>query len=121
MERIIQSIHDTDGTVVQLEHIPSDDDQTYQLLQSRRTNGVFQLESQGMKQVLSRLKPTSFEDIVAVNALYRPGPMDHIRTYIKRIHGEEEVHYLHAALIAILEKTYGVLIYQEQIIQSVHL
>jgi len=120
MERIIQSIHDTDGTVVQLEHIPSDDYQTYQLLQSARTNGVFQLESQGMKQVLSRLKPTSFEDIVAVNALYRPGPMDHIPTYIKRKHGEEEVHYLHADLIPILEKTYGVLIYQEQIMQIVH-
>src|SRR5690625_7227136 len=73
-----------------------------------------------MKQVLSRLKPTSFEDIVAVNALYRPGPMDHIPTYIKRKHGEEEVHYLHADLMPILDKTYGVLIYQEQIIQIVH-
>src|SRR5690625_778790 len=73
-----------------------------------------------MKQVLSRLKPTSFEDIVAVNALYRPGPMDHIPTYIKRKHGEEEVHYLHADLMPILDKTYGVLIYQEQIMQIVH-
>jgi len=120
IERIIQSIHRTSGTVIQLKHIPPDDHQTYQLLQSGRTNGVFQLESQGMKQVLSRLKPTSFEDIVAVNALYRPGPMDHIPTYIKRKHGEEEVHYLHADLMPILDKTYGVLIYQEQIMQIVH-
>lgn len=120
IERILQSIYRTNGTVIRLKQIPSYDEQTYQLLQSGRTNGVFQLESQGMKQVLSRLKPTSFEDIVAVNALYRPGPMDYIPTYIKRKHGEEEVQYLHADLIPILNKTYGVLIYQEQIMQIVH-
>ncbi|WP_200412060.1 hypothetical protein, partial [Virgibacillus salexigens] len=82
-----------------------------------KTNGVFQLESQGMKRVLQQLKPTEFEDIDAVNALYRPGPMEYIPTFIRRKHGEEAITSPHPDLAAILSKTYGVLVYQEQIMQ----
>src|SRR5699024_2898897 len=100
--------------------IPDEDEDTYKLLQQGRTNGVFQLESQGMKQVLARLKPTTFEDIVAVNALFRPGPMENIPIYINRKHGKEKIEYPHPDLEPILKKTYGVLIYQEQIMQIAH-
>src|SRR5699024_5964048 len=85
-----------------------------------KTNGIFQLESDGMKQLLRRLKPTEFDDIVALNALYRPGPMEQIPTYIARKHGQEQATYLHEDLRPILHDTYGVLIYQEQIMQIAH-
>ncbi|HLS20308.1 MAG TPA: DNA polymerase III subunit alpha, partial [Bacillota bacterium] len=83
------------------------------------TDGVFQLESSGMKDVLRQLKPTSLEDIVAVNALYRPGPMQYIETFIRRKHGKERTTYLHDDMAPILKKTYGVLVYQEQMMQIV--
>ena len=117
LEKIINSIKYTANKQISLERIPDNDEQTYQLLRTGRTNGVFQLESQGMKQVLTSLKPTSFEDIVAVNALFRPGPMDFIPVYIARKHGKEQVTYPHPDLKPILEKTFGVLVYQEQIMQ----
>ncbi|MGJ9457190.1 DNA polymerase III subunit alpha [Oceanobacillus sp. CF4.6] len=117
LEKIIQSIKYTADKQVSLENIPSHDEQTYELLRNGLTNGVFQLESQGMKQVLTRLNPTSFEDIVAVNALFRPGPMDFIPTFIARKHKKEQVTYPHPDLKPILEKTFGVLVYQEQIMQ----
>lgn len=96
------------------------DEKTYALLQRGETNGIFQLESQGMQNVLRELKPTNFEDIVAVNALYRPGPMEFIPQYIARKHKQQPVTYLHEDLKPILEKTNGVLVYQEQIMQIVH-
>ncbi|WP_130860133.1 DNA polymerase III subunit alpha [Gracilibacillus phocaeensis] len=96
------------------------DKATFQLLQKGETNGIFQLESQGMQQTLQKLRPTEFEDIVAVNALYRPGPMDFIPTYVARKHRQEKIDYLHPDLAPILAKTYGVLVYQEQIMQIVH-
>ncbi|WP_390216329.1 DNA polymerase III subunit alpha [Halobacillus campisalis] len=99
------------------EAITLNDQKTFTLLQKGWSNGVFQLESQGMKGVLKRLKPTHFEDVVAVNALYRPGPMEYIPLYIKRKHGEEAVQYPHPDVKPILEKTFGVLVYQEQIMQ----
>ncbi|GAB2569819.1 DNA polymerase III subunit alpha [Gracilibacillus alcaliphilus] len=102
------------------EELALDDPDTFQLLQRGETNGIFQLESQGMQQVLKELRPTEFEDIVAVNALYRPGPMAFIPTYVARKHKQEKVTYLHDNLKPILSKTYGVLVYQEQIIQIVH-
>lgn len=97
--------------------VPMDDSRTFQLLSKGDTAGVFQLESDGMKKVLQQLKPSHFEDIVAVNALYRPGPMENIPTYIKRKHGIWKVQYPHPALQPILQKTYGVIVYQEQIMQ----
>nr|GGG61778.1 DNA polymerase III subunit alpha [Virgibacillus oceani] len=117
IEKIIKTIGYTTGQKLQLHHISENDAETYELLQKGKTNGVFQLESKGMKQVLNRLKPTLLEDIVAVNALYRPGPMEYIPTYIARKHGRENISYPHPDLAPILEKTYGVLVYQEQIMQ----
>lgn len=117
MERILQSIRFKDGKDLALHDIPEQDLKTFDLLKKGKTNGIFQLESDGMKQVLQRLKPTSFADIVAVNALYRPGPMEFIPTYIDRKHGKKSVTYPHKDLQPILENTYGVLIYQEQIMQ----
>jgi DNA polymerase III subunit alpha len=89
----------------------------YKLLANADTVGVFQLESTGMREALKRLKPDRFEDIIAMVALYRPGPMDNIPTYINRKHGEEPIEYPHAMLEPILKETYGVIIYQEQVIQ----
>ncbi|TRM12939.1 DNA polymerase III subunit alpha [Lentibacillus cibarius] len=120
MERVLQTIRYTTGDKITLANIPRADRQTYALLQQGRTNGIFQLESKGMKQVLRQLLPTVFEDIVAVNALYRPGPMEQIPVYIERKHGREQVTYPHPDLEPILNKTYGVLIYQEQIMQIAH-
>jgi len=117
LEKVIQSINYSGNKI---ESIPDDDEKTYELLRRGQTNGVFQLESQGMKEVLVKLAPTSFEDIVAVNALYRPGPMDFIPVYIARKHKKEPVHYPHPDLKPILEKTFGVLVYQEQIMQIAH-
>lgn len=94
-----------------------DDSATYTLLTSGETSGVFQLESAGMRKVLKRLKPTNFEDIIAVNALYRPGPMEQIPRFIRAKHGQEEIQMPHPILTKILEKTYGIIVYQEQIMQ----
>lgn len=117
IERILQSIKRDKNQEIQLDKLPLNDQATFSLLQKGKTNGVFQLESQGMKRVLTELKPNSFEDIVAVNALYRPGPLAFIDTYIKRKHKKENVSYIHPDLASILSTTYGVLVYQEQIIQ----
>jgi len=87
----------------------------FQRLSKGETTGIFQLESEGMRNVLKRLHPTDFEDIVAVNALYRPGPMENIPHYINRKHGKESINYYHTDLEEILSSTYGVIVYQEQI------
>ena len=81
------------------------------------TNGIFQFESDGIRRVLKKLRPTDLEDIAAVNALYRPGPMEQIDTFIKRKHGQEVVKYPHPILESILQSTYGVMVYQEQVMQ----
>ncbi|MFD2046309.1 DNA polymerase III subunit alpha [Ornithinibacillus salinisoli] len=117
LERILQSIQYTDKKELVLNKLPDDDSYTFHLLQKGLTNGVFQLESEGMKQVLTRLQPNNFEDIVAVNALYRPGPMEFISAYVDRKHKRKQTTYPHPDLMPILESTYGVLIYQEQIMQ----
>ena len=96
--------------------IPFDDDKTFSLLQQGDTLGIFQLESSGITNVIKKMKPTHFEDLVAILALYRPGPMDNIDTYIKRKHGEV-FNYLHPLLEPILKDTYGIIIYQEQIMR----
>ncbi|SET44786.1 DNA polymerase-3 subunit alpha [Oceanobacillus limi] len=117
LERILQSISYTEKETISLEEFPENDGETFRLLQAGLTNGIFQLESEGMKQVLTRLKPTSFDDIVAVNALYRPGPMEFISVYIDRKHQRKATTFPHPDLKSILESTFGVLIYQEQIMQ----
>lgn len=115
--RRIYAIHKID---LDIESIPYDDKKTYQLLQKAETTGVFQLESSGMKSNLKQLKPNLFEDIIAMVALYRPGPMQFIPQYIARKHGREKFEYLHPDLKEILSNTYGIAVYQEQIIQIAH-
>jgi DNA polymerase-3 subunit alpha len=105
------------GIEVDLLKLPLDDKKSYELLAKADTAGVFQLESTGMRESLKRLRPDRFEDIIAMVALYRPGPMDNIPTYINRKHGEEPVDCLHDMLKPILQETYGVIIYQEQVMQ----
>ena len=105
------------GTEIDLPRIPLDDAKTYEMLSRAETVGVFQLESSGMRDVLRRLKPDRFEDIIAVVALYRPGPMDNIPSYILRKHGEEAIDYLYPSLEDILKETFGIMIYQEQVMQ----
>ena len=97
--------------------IPLDDKASYELMQRGDTVGVFQLEGQGMRDALRKLKPDRFEDIIAIVALYRPGPMDNIDTYVNRKHGREEIESLHDSIQPILDETYGVIIYQEQVMQ----
>ncbi len=105
------------GITLDINEIAFDDPATYALLGDGDTIGVFQLESAGMRDVLRRMKPDSLEDIIALVALYRPGPMENIPRYIKCKKGEEEPDYLHPSLQPILEETYGVMIYQEQVMQ----
>ena len=105
------------GISVDINKIPFDDPKTFELLGAGDTVGVFQLESAGMRDVLKKMQPDSFEDIIALVALYRPGPMDNIPTYIACKKGEEEPDYMHEMLQPILEETYGVPVYQEQVMQ----
>ena len=105
------------GTEIDLATLSLDDTATYELLARGDTAGVFQLESTGMRDSLKKLRPDRFEDIIAMVSLYRPGPMDNIPTYINRKHGEEKVEYPHEVLEPILKETYGVIIYQEQVMQ----
>ncbi len=106
------------GESVDLTHLPLDNAKTYALLAKGDTTGVFQLESSGMRDVLRRLKPNRFEDIIALVALYRPGPMENIPKYIAVKHGHETPDYLHPKLEPILTETLGILIYQEQVMQA---
>jgi DNA polymerase III subunit alpha len=117
IESILSSIHRKTGRKVDIKNIPLNDEKAFELLARGETTGIFQLESEGMRKVLSRLKPSRFEDIVAVNALYRPGPMENIPLFIDRKHGRQAVEYPHKDLEHILENTYGVIVYQEQIMQ----
>jgi len=104
------------GIELDITQIPLDDAKTYRLLSRAETTGIFQLESRGMRSVLRQLQPQHFEDIVALLALYRPGPMESISTYVKR-RGGAAFSYLHPALEPILKRTYGIIVYQEQIMQ----
>jgi DNA polymerase-3 subunit alpha len=105
------------GISLDLSSLPLDDQRTYEMLGRGETMGVFQLEGSGMRDVLRKLKPDRFEDIIAVVALYRPGPMDNIPSYINRRHGRETPDYLHPSLEGILKETGGIMIYQEQVMQ----
>ena len=106
-----------DGKSLDIEKIPLDDEKTFKLLSSGETMGIFQLESSGMREVLKQMQPNKFEDIIALVALYRPGPMQNISTYNNRKHGLEDPDYLHPKIESILKETYGVIIYQEQVMQ----
>lgn len=112
--RIVKKVYKADINIADL---PLDDAKTYELLQRGDTTGVFQLESPGMKRYLRELKPTVFDDIIAMVALYRPGPMQFIDSFIRRKHGQEEISYLHPKMEAALSSTYGILVYQEQFMQ----
>ncbi|MFH1353709.1 MAG: DNA polymerase III subunit alpha [bacterium] len=102
---------------IDINNLPLDDEATYQLLKEGKTTGVFQLESAGMKRWLKELKPTEFEDIISMVALYRPGPMDSIPDFVAAKHGRRDITYLHPILKPILEKTYGVIVTQDQVLQ----
>ena len=117
IQRTLQMMEKRDISV-NIDDIPLDDAKTFQMLTEGDTVGVFQLESSGMRDVLRGLKPDRFEDIIAVVALYRPGPMENIPTYIARKHGKEDVAYMHPKLEPILSETYGIMIYQEQVQQA---
>ncbi|MDB5737116.1 MAG: polymerase subunit alpha, partial [Sphingomonas bacterium] len=106
------------GVVIDMATLAWDDEKTYRLLQSGNTVGVFQVESEGMRRTLSAVKPTVFEDIIALGALYRPGPMDNIPMFGRRKNGEEAIEYPHPLLETILAETYGIFVYQEQVMQA---
>lgn len=107
--------------VIELSEIPNEDEATFKLLQNADTTGVFQLESAGMKRYLKELRPTLFEDIIAMGALYRPGPMSEIPRFIEGKNNPKSITYLHESLEPILKDTYGVMVYQEQIIKLLQL
>ncbi|HUJ37823.1 MAG TPA: DNA polymerase III subunit alpha, partial [Hyphomicrobium sp.] len=117
LQKAVDLVRRGRGIDVDLAALPLDDRKSYELLAKADTVGVFQLESTGMRESLKRLKPDRFEDIIAMVALYRPGPMDNIPTYINRKHGEEPIEWPHPLLEPILKETYGVIIYQEQVIE----
>ena len=116
LEKAVELLAET-GVNVDINNLPLDDTATYELMGRGDTVGVFQLESAGMRDVLRKMKPDKFEDIIALVALYRPGPMENIPLYIARKKGEEKLDYLYDTLQPILQETYGVMIYQEQVMQ----
>lgn len=118
IQEAIRLIKEHHGKEIDALTIPLDDDLSYEMMSRGETTGVFQLESAGMKDVLRKMKPNRFEDIIALVALYRPGPMDNIPKYIATKNGEEEPDYLHPKLKPLLEETFGIMIYQEQVMQA---
>jgi len=113
----VENIRQSTGDEIDLDQIPFDDEPTFRLFQNGETVAIFQFESDGMRAYLKQLKPTSIKDIIAMNALYRPGPMDNIPSFIRRKHGQETVAYPHEWLEDILQPTYGIMVFQEQIMQ----
>lgn len=112
--KLIKKFHNIE---IDISHLPLDDKETYKLLRKAETTGVFQLESEGMKRYLKELKPAQFEDIIAMVALYRPGPMEFIPDYIARKNKTKKISYLHPKLEKILKETYGTILYQEQVMK----
>ena len=115
LQRACDMIRERHGVDLHLHNIPLDDEETFHQLGIGNTAGVFQLEGTGMTRWVKEMKPQDLSNVIAMVALYRPGPMEFIPSYIKRMHGEEEVEYTHEALKPILEETYGITVYQEQI------
>lgn len=114
----IEIIKNNHQVEIDIDQIPLDDQKTYELFQRGETIGIFQFESEGMRMYLKDLKPTDIEDLIAMNALYRPGPMDYIPEFIDRKHGRKKVEYLHEWMEEMLKPTYGIMVYQEQIMQA---
>ncbi len=112
--RLVKEIH---GENIDIVNLPLDDKKTFELLRAGNTTGVFQFESSGMRRYMKEIKPTEVEDLIALVALFRPGPMELIPSFIKRKHGEEKISYLHHKLEPILKNTYGIGVYQEQMMQ----
>jgi DNA polymerase-3 subunit alpha len=117
IDNCVKMIAAQTGRRIDIDHIPTDDPRTYELFTQGRTSGLFQFESDGMRDILKRFKPDQLEHLTALNALYRPGPMQMIDDFIKRRHGQTKVVYDHALLEPILSATYGVMVYQEQVMQ----
>ncbi|MDP3991215.1 MAG: DNA polymerase III subunit alpha, partial [Candidatus Nealsonbacteria bacterium] len=117
IEDTLARIYAVHNKSIDIENLPTEDEKTYKLLKEANTVGVFQLESDGMRRYLKQLKPTEFEDIIAIVALYRPGPMQLIPDYIARKHKQKEIEYLHPKLEPILKNTYAIPVYQEQIME----
>ncbi|HDM32126.1 MAG TPA: DNA polymerase III subunit alpha [bacterium] len=113
----LKNVERTEKKKIEIKKIPLNDQKTFKLLSEGKTVGVFQLESEGMQKTLKGVKPTQFEDLIAILALYRPGPAQLIPSYIRRKQGKEKIEYLHPKLEPILRSTYGVLIYQEQLME----
>ncbi len=105
------------GIHIDIDKIPLDDPETYEIFANGETVGIFQFESSGMREYLRKLKPQCLEDLIAMNALYRPGPMEWIDDFIQRKHGQKKIEYLHPALEPILRETYGIIVYQEQVMR----
>ena len=117
IQHAIRHVHEQEGISINLDTLPLDDKKSYELLARAETTGVFQVESSGMRDVLRRMKPDRIEDLIALVALYRPGPMDNIPTYIAVKNGTQAADYLHPSLEPILKETYGIMVYQEQVMQ----
>ena len=113
----LQLIEENHNVTIDIDSIPLDDQKTFELFQNGDTVAIFQFESEGMREWMRKLKPTTINDLLAMNALYRPGPMDLIPNYIDRKHGREDVTFPHPILNDILEPTFGIPIYQEQVMQ----
>jgi len=117
IETALRLIRENHGTDIDIDSLPDDDPETFRLFAEGRTVGVFQFESTGMQDWLRKLKPTVFSDLVAMNALYRPGPMEMIGDFIRCKQGRQRIEYLHPDLAPILQETYGIIVYQEQVIR----
>jgi DNA polymerase-3 subunit alpha len=115
LKEVIDNIKLSKDLDIDLEHIPIDDTKTFELFSNGHTTAIFQFESGGMKKYLKELKPNRFEDLVAMNALYRPGPMEYIPSFIARKHGKEKIEYDHPLMENYLKDTYGITVYQEQV------
>ena len=117
IDNTVKLINKSRGTNLNISKIPIDDNDTFDMLSNGDSIGVFQIESSGMRSVLKQMKPDKIEDIIALISLYRPGPMDNIPTYIRRKTGLEKIEYPHPLLEQVLEETYGVIVYQEQVME----
>lgn len=115
IKETIENVKHSRGITIDMDKIPQDDAKTFELFSNGDTTGIFQFESPGMKKHLRALKPNRFEDLVAMNALYRPGPMEYIPSFIKRKHGQEKIEYDHPLMEPYLNDTYGITVYQEQV------
>ncbi len=117
LSETVKLVKENHGVEIDLDKIPMDDQRVFELFRRGLTSGIFQFESSGMQGFLKKLEPNSIDDLIAMNALYRPGPMDLIPTYIRRKHGQEDVEYDHPLLETVLGKTYGIPVYQEQVME----